>query len=87
MILYGVSMISLAFKQELQELLNHYGIDNLCSIPDFILATMLIKQIEMLSELEQALLFHENSSIDDSMDGDHQSALASAGWGTDEDYE
>lgn len=24
--------------------------------------------------------------IDDSMDGDHQSALASAGWGTDEDY-
>lgn len=24
--------------------------------------------------------------IDDSMDGDHASALASAGWGTDEDY-
>tara|TARA_R110002020_G_scaffold354665_1_gene567397 strand:- start:180 stop:404 length:225 start_codon:yes stop_codon:yes gene_type:complete len=23
---------------------------------------------------------------DDGMDGDHQSALASAGWGTDEDY-
>ena len=23
---------------------------------------------------------------DDSMDGDHASALASAGWGTDEDY-
>jgi len=23
---------------------------------------------------------------DDSMDGDHDSALASAGWGTDEDY-
>jgi len=23
---------------------------------------------------------------DDSMDGDHESALASAGWGTDEDY-
>lgn len=24
---------------------------------------------------------------DDSMDGDHASALASAGWGTDEDYD
>ena len=27
-----------------------------------------------------------DDSIDDSMDGDHESALASAGWGTDEDY-
>lgn len=25
-------------------------------------------------------------TYDDSMDGDHASALASAGWGTDEDY-
>jgi len=25
--------------------------------------------------------------MDDSMDGDHDSAMASAGWGTDEDYE
>jgi hypothetical protein len=24
--------------------------------------------------------------FDDSMDGDHESGLASAGWGTDEDY-
>ncbi len=28
----------------------------------------------------------ENFEPDDSMDGDHESALASAGWGTDEDY-
>jgi hypothetical protein len=27
-----------------------------------------------------------DDSYDDSMDGDHGSALASAGWGTDEDY-
>jgi hypothetical protein len=26
------------------------------------------------------------STIDESMDGDHDSAMASAGWGTDEDY-
>ena len=25
-------------------------------------------------------------NYDDSMDGDHESGLASAGWGTDEDY-
>ena len=28
----------------------------------------------------------ENDSFYDSMDGDAESALASAGWGTDEDY-
>ena len=28
----------------------------------------------------------ENDSFNDSMDGDAESALASAGWGTDEDY-
>ena len=27
-----------------------------------------------------------DDDYDDSMDGDHESALASAGWGTDEDY-
>ena len=27
-----------------------------------------------------------NDDYDDSMDGDHESGLASAGWGTDEDY-
>ena len=28
----------------------------------------------------------EDDDYDESMDGDHESALASAGWGTDEDY-
>ena len=28
----------------------------------------------------------EDDSYDDSMDGDHDSAMQSAGWGTDEDY-
>jgi hypothetical protein len=42
---------------------------------------------------EQVTGYHEVISwsdpaydYDDGMDGDHQSALASAGWGTDEDY-
>jgi hypothetical protein len=29
---------------------------------------------------------HDNDHCDDSMDGDMESGLASAGWGTDEDY-
>lgn len=28
----------------------------------------------------------DDFDYDDSMDGDHESGLASAGWGTDEDY-
>jgi len=28
----------------------------------------------------------DNDSYDDSMDGDHDSAMESAGWGLDEDY-
>jgi hypothetical protein len=28
----------------------------------------------------------DEDNYDDSMDGDHESGLASAGWGTDEDY-
>ena len=30
--------------------------------------------------------FADEDDHDDSMDGDHESGLASAGWGTDEDY-
>lgn len=37
-------------------------------------------------EFFMQLVLSESESIDDSNDGDHQSALASAGWGTDEDY-
>lgn len=37
-------------------------------------------------EFSESFLLDSNESYDDSQDGDHQSALASAGWGTDEDY-
>ena len=30
--------------------------------------------------------YGEDDSYDDSMDGDHDSAMTSCGWGTDEDY-
>ena len=36
--------------------------------------------------MNKASELEEEAEYDDSMDGDHQSALASAGLGTDEDY-
>ena len=52
------------------------------------------REIDVLSEARdsRALLDscvstkHDEDEYDESMDGDHESALASAGWGTDEDY-
>ena len=35
---------------------------------------------------EEGFMVSEDEDYDDSMDGDAGSALASAGWGTDEDY-
>ena len=40
---------------------------------------------DMMDSNELSDRFMEDD-CDDSMDGDHESALASAGWGTDEDY-
>ncbi len=37
-------------------------------------------------EIECKLMEESENDYDDSMDGDHESALASVGWGTDEDY-
>lgn len=44
------------------------------------IAKMLCIPVEMIPEQEEVV------SYDDLMDGDHASALASAGFGTDEDY-
>ena len=38
---------------------------------------------EVIDENED---FYDDSWDDESMDGDHDSAMESAGWGTDEDY-
>lgn len=41
---------------------------------------------DMVYAVESELTMEEESNYSESMDGDHASALASAGWGTDEDY-
>jgi hypothetical protein len=39
-----------------------------------------------LEQVQEILDGYLDEGLDDSMDGDHDSALASAGWGSDEDY-
>ena len=39
-----------------------------------------------LGSVAEVVKDYEEDNYDDSMDGDHDSALASAGFGTDEDY-
>jgi hypothetical protein len=39
-----------------------------------------------LDQVQEILDGYLNDELDDSMDGDHDSALASAGYGMDEDY-
>jgi len=43
---------------------------------------------EIIESLRERLddTSYESDDIDESMDGDHDSAMESAGWGTDEDY-
>lgn len=41
---------------------------------------------EEFTKLAEELEGEVQQGCDDSMDGDHDSAMASAGWGTDEDY-
>lgn len=42
--------------------------------------------VEEFAERNGLLDDEDEGEFDDSMDGDHDSAMASAGWGTDEDY-
>jgi hypothetical protein len=48
------------------------------------IAKVLNVPLDWVESTEKGLV--ESGDIDDSMDGDHETALASAGWGTDEDY-
>lgn len=41
---------------------------------------------DMMDSNELSERFEPEDDYDESMDGDHESALASCGWGTDEDY-
>lgn len=77
------------FERELVYLINKYGIDSKMSVADYIVAKHVIRFMEHLKDINTDLVEIDPESdmhFDDSMDGDHASALASAGHGTDEDY-
>jgi len=82
------------FKGELAKAINKYCIENGSNTPDFVIADYLFECIRNLETAinDRAAWFGRYDKINESdpdpgeMDGDHESALASAGFGTDEDY-
>ena len=43
-------------------------------------------EVTEMAQRNEFLESDDDDDVDESMDGDHDSAMASAGWGTDEDY-
>ena len=43
-------------------------------------------EVTEMAQRNEFLESDDEVDVDESMDGDHDSAMASAGWGTDEDY-
>lgn len=43
-------------------------------------------EVTEMAQRNEFLESDDDDEVDKSMDGDHNSAMASAGWGTDEDY-
>lgn len=75
------------FEQELIELIVKHRINDKTNIPDVILVKNIIYTINQLQQFDSDMGdFFESTRDVDYMDGDAQSALASAGFGTDEDY-
>ena len=47
------------FKEKLTELLNQYGLDNLCNMPDHLIADSVVRHIENIAETTNANMdFH-----------------------------
>ena len=68
-----------AMEEERTGFLRHLSRDELAAFQS------LFNTCERFLNLAEELVA-EVQDADDSMDGDHDSAMASAGWGTDEDY-
>lgn len=80
-------MVLIEFEKELRQLLNKHGVDSFAGIPDYILSEFVVDSIHNILQLTDSIKEYNGiKDYDDSMDGDHESALASAGFGTDEDY-
>jgi hypothetical protein len=74
------------FEQELIELIVKHRINDKTNIPDVILVKNIIYNINQLQQFDSDMGDFFESSRDVDLDGDARTALASAGFGTDEDY-
>jgi len=74
------------FQQELIELIVKHRINEKTNIPDVILVKNIVYNINQLQQFDSDMGDFFESSRDVDSDGDARSALASAGFGTDEDY-
>jgi hypothetical protein len=78
------------FETKLTRLINEEGVDSYVNAPDFIIAKSILGHINNLRRFNSELYEFESDNADpgfkEDMDGDHASALSSAGLGTDEDY-
>jgi len=71
-----ISSLILAIQEELiQNSLSLEEISQIYNVP-----------LSWIQEASDMLMYGSPDPYDDSMDGDAESALASVGWGTDEDY-
>ncbi len=75
------------FEDSLLDLIIRYKMHEEMQIPSY---TLMIYMMNSLDNLQKVTLDKEDSRNFEAdpgeMDGDHQSALSSAGWGMDEDY-
>jgi hypothetical protein len=86
--LVGIRSILQAAYSQLSSVVYHISNE----IPDAIdydgIHALLMEMEESLGDKIELIPYsEEQEDYNDSMDGDHESALASAGWGTDESYE
>lgn len=72
--------------QELVHWINTNSLENGSNTPDFILADFLLESLILFEKINQDKKEWGQVPDPGEMDGDAKTALASAGWGTDEDY-
>ena len=80
--------ISRPFTSALLDAIDQGTIDKDSLITDLLgyLSEAEVEDFVRKNDLLEAVGMKEEDDYDDSMDGDFDSAMASAGWGTDEDY-
>lgn len=79
-----------SFREALRDLIKTHLIDSKLNTPDYIIANYILDTLNTFSHLQDAITnYNEGDTLyeeRDNLDGDLATGLASAGFGTDEDY-